>query len=89
MRQCLLSVGGRHGERSKWWPSLCVSTAQSVCSQEASCMLLVITMYSPEYNLEEFRATDRGLFGVWISSEGVTIVMRTVVGVVEWDATTT
>ena len=52
-------------------------------------MLLVITMYSPEYNLEEFRATDRGLFGVWISSEGVTIVMRTVVGVVEWDATTT
>ena len=34
------------------------------------------TVYCPEYDLVSFSATDRGLSGVWISSDGDIVVRR-------------
>jgi len=49
----------------------------------------VTTVYSPDYDLVGYTASDRGLVGVWTSSEGDTVVRRTVVGGVGWETVTT
>ena len=48
----------------------------------------VTTVYSPDYDLVGFSASERGLVGMWTSSEGDTLVRRTVVGGVGWDSVT-
>ena len=45
------------------------------------------TVYCPEYDLVTFTATDSGLVGVWVSSDGDTVVRRA--GQVGWDSVTT
>jgi len=49
----------------------------------------VTTVYSPDFDLVGFSASDKGLVGVWTSSEGDTVIRRTVVGGVGWDNVTT
>ena len=57
-----------------------------VTSQAGQFTLIpVTTVYNPDYDLVGFSASDRGLVGVWTSSEGDTVVRRTVVGGVGWD----
>ena len=82
-------------ERSKWWPYLCFQQHSQfllvkVTSQAGQLVVFpVTTVYSTDYDLIGYTASDRGLVGVWTSSEGDTVVRRTVVAGFGWQTVTT